>query len=354
MELGICTFAETTADPRTGVTISAQERLANLMEEMELADELGLDVFAVGEHHRDDFAVSSPATVLAAASQRTTRIRLSSGVTVLSSDDPVRVFQQFATVDLLSGGRAEVLAGRGSFTESYPLFGYDLEDYDELYAEKLDLLLALRDHERVTWEGRHRPALHDQAVFPRPVQERLPVGVAVGGTPQSVVRAGLLGLPITFAIIGGMPEQFAPLVQLYRDAIAHAGHAPEVGRVAINTHGYVGADHATAMAEFWPSYRITMDRVGRERGWPPMRREQFEQSSSPRGALMLGSSEEVAAKILAQHELFGHDRYLIQFSGGTLPHEQNLAAIRRFATEVAPVVRAEVARRREATVASPA
>ncbi|HYF28420.1 MAG TPA: LLM class flavin-dependent oxidoreductase, partial [Baekduia sp.] len=234
MELGVATFA----DLASGV--SPQQRMADLLEEAKLADELGLDVFAVGEHHRPDFLVSSPAVALAAAAAVTDRVRLSSAVTVLSSDDPVRVFQDFAQIDLLSGGRAEIMAGRGSFTESFPLFGQDLDDYDELFAEKLDLLLRLRESTHVTWSGRHRPALHDAGVWPRPVQEPLPVWVAVGGSPQSVVRAGTLGLPLTIAIIGGQPERFAPLVELYREAVARAGHDPSAARVAINTHAFVG------------------------------------------------------------------------------------------------------------------
>src|SRR3954469_12066192 len=239
MELGIYTFAQTTPHPSTGRTVSPQQRLADLLEEIELADELGLDVFGVGEHHRPEFAVSAPAVVLAAAAAKTERIRLTSAVTVLSSDDPVRVFQDFATVDLLSGGRAEIMAGRGSFVESFALFGYDLEDYDDLYAEKLDLLLKLRERVQVTWSGRHRPALRDAGVFPRPVQDPLPVWVAVGGSPESVVRAGTLGLPLTLAIIGGQPERFAPLVALYREAARRAGHDPADLPVAINTHAFV-------------------------------------------------------------------------------------------------------------------
>src|ERR1700690_4372056 len=240
MELGVATFA----DLASGV--SPQQRMRELMEEAELADQLGLDVFAIGEHHRPDFLVSSPATVLAAAAVRTERIRLSSAVTVLSSDDPVRVFQQFAHVDLLSGGRAEIMAGRGSFIESFPLFGYDLDDYDDLYAEKLDLLLKIRDSDRVSWSGRHRAALEDAGVWPRPVQDPLPVWVAVGGSPQSVVRAGTLGLPLTIAIIGGPYQRFAPLVDLYREAYAVAGHDPAGAKVAINTHAFVGATSAEA------------------------------------------------------------------------------------------------------------
>lgn len=339
MELGLATFADLAAGT------SPQQRMADLVEEGTLADELGLDVFAVGEHHRADFLISSPAIALAAIAVKTERIRLSSAVTVLSSDDPVRVFQDFAQVDLLSGGRVEIMAGRGSFIESFPLFGLDLDDYDELYAENLDLLLALRDHTHVTWSGRHRAPLDHAGVFPRPVQEQLPVWVAVGGSPQSVVRAGTLGLPLTLAIIGGQPERFAPLVELYREALAHAGHAPEVGRVAINTHGFVGETSHAADAAFAAPYLGMMNRIGRERGWPPSGRREYDALRSPRGAVAAGSSEQVAEKLLFEHELFGHDRFVMQMSVGAVAHAAVLRSMERFATEVAPVVRAEVARR---------
>jgi len=339
MELGVATFA----DLSTGV--SPQQRMRELMEEAELADQLGLDVFAIGEHHRPDFLISSPAIALAAAAVRTERIRLSSAVTVLSSDDPVRVFQDFAQVDLLSGGRAEIMAGRGSFIESFPLFGYDLDDYDELYAEKLDLLLKLRESERVTWAGRHRAPLNDAGVWPRPVQDPLPVWVAVGGSPQSVVRAGTLGLPLTIAIIGGQLERFVPFVELYREAVARAGHDPAVARVAINTHAFVGETSAQADSAFAAPYLAGMNRIGRERGWPPSGRREYEALRSPRGALAAGSPQEVAEKILFGHELFGHQRYIGQMSVGAVAHADVLRSMERFGTEVAPVVRAEVARR---------
>ena len=276
---------------------------------------------------------------------KTTRIRLSSAVTVLSSDDPVRVFQDFAQLDLLSGGRAEIMAGRGSFVESFPLFGLDLDDYDELYAEKLDLLLELREHTRVTWSGRHRPALDGAGVYPRPVQERLPVWVAVGGSPQSVIRAGTLGLPLTLAIIGGQPERFAPLVRLYREALEHAGYDPAVGKLAINTHGFVGATSAQADAAFAVPYLRMMNRIGRERGWPPSGRREYEALRSPRGAVAAGSPEQVAEKLLLEHELFGHGRYVMQMSVGAVAHADVLRSMELFATEVAPLVREEVARR---------
>jgi probable LLM family oxidoreductase len=338
MEIGVYTFAELG-------DISAEQRLRNLLEEIELADQVGLDVFGLGEHHRPDFVVSSPAVVLGAAAARTKAIRLSSAVTVLSSDDPVRVFQDFATVDLLSGGRAEIMAGRGSFIESFPLFGYDLDDYDELFAEHLELLLKIREQEHVTWSGRHRPALEDAGVWPRPVQDPLPVWIAVGGTPQSVARAGLLGLPLALAIIGGQPERFAPLIDLYRQAAAQGGHDPAALPVGINSHAYVADSSQRAADEFFPSYAVMMNRIGRERRWPPLTREQFDHGRALHGHLMVGSPEEVVEKILFQHELFGHQRFLAQMSVGTLPHAQVMRSIELLGTEVAPVVRREVAAR---------
>ncbi len=338
MEIGVYTFAEVGAGG-----VSPEQRIRNLLEEMELADQVGLDVFGLGEHHRPDFAVSAPAVALAAGAARTERIRLTSAVSVLSSDDPVRVFQEFATLDLVSGGRAEIMAGRGSFVESFPLFGYDLDDYDELFAEKLELLLAIRESERVTWSGRHRAPLDDIGVYPRPVQDPLPVWVAVGGTPQSLVRAGRLGLPLALAIIGGAPERFAPLVQLYREALAESGHQPLP--VGINSHAYVADGSQQAADEYFPAYAGMMTRIGRERGWSPMTRHQFDTLRSPRGALVVGSPEEVAQKILFQHELFGHQRFLAQLSVGDMPHDRVLRAIELLGTEVAPIVRREVERR---------
>ena len=343
MEIGIYTFADVTPEAGAGRGAAAARRLRELMEEVELADRVGLDVFGVGEHHRPDYAVSAPAVVLAAAAERTERIRLTSAVTVLSSDDPVRVFQQFATLDLLSGGRAEIMAGRGSFTESFPLFGHALDDYDELFAEKLELLLKLRGGARVAWSGKHRAALRDLAVYPRPLQEPLPVWLAVGGTPQSLVRAGTLGLPLALAIIGGAPERFAPLVQLYRDSARRAGHDPARLPVGINSHAYVADTSQRAADEFFPSYAEVMTRIGRERGWPPATREQFEALRSPRGALLVGSPQEVADKILFQHEVFGNGRCLLQVGLGTLPHDRAMRAIELLGTEVAPAVRRALA-----------
>jgi probable LLM family oxidoreductase len=338
MELGIYTFAETTPDPATGVTIGPGQRFRDLIEEIELADQVGLDVFGIGEHHRSDFIASAPPIILAAAAARTKTIKLTSAVTVLSSDDPVRVYQQFATLDLLSGGRAEIMAGRGSFIESFPLFGYDLDDYDSLFAEKLELLLQIRAQERVTWSGEHRTPLQGQGIYPR-TRPDLPIWVAVGGNPPSAVRAGVLGLPMALAIIGGMPERFRPFVDLYREAGREAGHDADALPVGINTHGYVAETSQRAADEFFPSYAAQMSRLGRERGWPPTTRQQFDAGRTPRGHLMIGSPQEVVDKILLQHEALGHRRYLMQMSVGTMPHAQTMRSIELFGTIVAPAVR---------------
>lgn len=337
MELGISSFAELTPDPVTGKTISGHQRMIDLMEEIELADQVGLDVYALGEHHRPDFIVSSPAVVLAAAAVKTNHIRLSSAVTVLSSDDPVRVYQDFATVDLLSRGRAEIMAGRGSFIESFPLFGYDLKDYDELFSEKLELLLKLNESEKISWKGKHRSQIKNLGVYPRPFQKKLPVWIAVGGTPESVIRSGKLGLPMAMAIIGGSPANFLPLVELYRKTSAAAGH----GRLplAVHSHGYISEDSQQAADEFFPSYAYVMSNIGRERGWPPTTRAQFEAGRSKQGALLVGSPQQVIDKILFEKELFGLDRFLLHVSVGTMPHAQIMHSIEMFGTRVAPVVR---------------
>lgn len=337
MELGITSFGDLTPNPFTGETISPEQRMKDLLEEIVLADQVRLDVFGVGEHHRSDYIVSSPAVVLGAAAAATKHIRLTSAVTVLSSDDPVRVFQQFATVDLLSGGRAEIIAGRGSFIESFPLFGYDLDDYSELFTEKLDLLLKLRASERVTWTGKHRASIAGLGVYPRPVQNPLPIWIGVGGTPQSVIRAGALGLPLALAIIGGQPARFAPLIDLYRDSARQAGHDPSTLPVAINSLGYLA--EAGAAEEFFPYYAPMIDKIGRERGWPPLTPEAYAASHSPRGALVIGDPQQIVDKILYEHELFDHNRFMLQFSTGTLPHEKNMRAIELFGTVVAPAVR---------------
>ncbi|MDH3205802.1 MAG: LLM class flavin-dependent oxidoreductase [Gemmatimonadota bacterium] len=342
MEIGLFTFAETRVDPATGEQLEAGERIRRLIEEIELADQVGLDVFGVGEHHRPDYSVSAPAIVLAAAAARTKRIRLTSAVTVLSSDDPVRVFQDFATIDQLSSGRAEIMAGRGSFTESFPLFGQDLADYDELFSEKLDLLMTLRENERVTWSGRHRSSIEGRGVYPRPFQDSLPIWIAVGGTPSSVVRAARLGLPIAVAIIGGAPARFVDFVQLYRSEAEKAGHDPARLPVSINSHGFLAetADEAADLA--FPPFSETMTRIGRERGWPPTTRAHFDAERGPHGALLVGSPDDLIEKILYQHSLFGHDRMLIQLTVGPMPHDKVLRAIELLGTVVAPAVRAAV------------
>ncbi len=340
MELGIYTFVENTPLEGSGKTLTPQQRMRNLMEEAELADQAGLDVFAIGEHHRQEYVSSAPPVILAAAAERTKNIRLSSAVTVLGSDDPVRVFQQFATLDLLSGGRAEIMAGRGSFIESFPLFGYELQDYDEIFAEKLELLIQLRESERITWSGRHRPSIDNRGVYPRPVQEQLPIWVAVGGTPQSAVRTGALGLPMAIAIIGGQPAQFAGFAQLHREAAQNAGH--EVPAISINSHGFIADDSHQARDDAFPAFKDTMDRIGRERGWSPMSRDQFDASCTRYGANLVGSPQEVIDKILYQHEIFGHQRFLLQMTVGSIPHKKVLRSIELFGNEVAPAIRKEI------------
>jgi probable LLM family oxidoreductase len=338
VEIGIYTFAERTPDA-SGHLVSAERRLEDLLEEMELADQLGLDVFGVGEHHRPDYVVSSPAVVLAAGAMRTKRIRLTSAVSVLSSDDPVRVFQDFATLDLLSQGRAEIMAGRGSFIASFPLFGYDLDVYDELFAEKLDLLIEVRESETVEWRGVHRAPIRGRSVYPRPIQNPLPVWVAVGGTPQSVVRAATLGLPMALAIIGGEPERFKPMIDLYRETAKRVGRDPASLPVSINSHGYIADSSRQAADEAFPPYLDVMGRIGRERGWSPPTRAKFEAERSKRGALLVGEPQEVIDKILFEHELFAHQRFLMQMSVGTMPHAQIMHSIELLGTVVAPAVR---------------
>ncbi len=342
-EIGIYSFAE--IDPDASSPESPAQRLSNLLETIELADQVGLDVFGIGEHHRPEFVASSPAVILAAAAARTKNIRLTSSVTVLSSDDPVRVFQDFATLDLLSNGRAEIMAGRGSFIESFPLFGYDLNDYHDLFTEKLELLLKLRDSERVTWSGHHRPSINNLGVYPRPVQEKLPVWIAVGGTPESVVRAGTLGLPLAIAIIGGQPERFAPLANLYREAGRQAGHDPAQLKLSINSHGFLGDNADQAADDYFPSVAVMMNRIGRERGWPPMSRAQLEQSRTLRGSDFVGDPDAIIEKILFQHGLFGHQRFLVQLGLGGIPHQKMMRAVELLGTKVAPVVRQEIAAR---------
>lgn len=337
MELGIYSFVENTPLAGNGETRSARQRLTDLLEEITLADQAGLDVYAIGEHHRKEYLASAPAVILAAAASRTKSIRLSSAVTVLGSEDPVRVFQQFATLDLLSDGRAEIMAGRGSFTESFPLFGYDLQQYDELFSEKLELLLALSEKEVISWSGRHRPDIPNRGIYPRPLQDRMPVWVAVGGTPQSAVRTGSLGLPMAIAIIGGDPRQFVPMAALHRESATRNGH-PEPA-LSINSHGFIARDSQTAKNLAWPAFELTMNRIGKERGWPPMTREQFEASCTRHGANMVGSPAEITEKILYQHEQFKHQRFLLQLTVGSISHKEVMESIELLGTKVAPAVR---------------
>ena len=324
MEIGIYTFADVGANGSHGT------RLRNLVEEIELADQVGLDVFGVGEHHRPDYSVSTPAVALAAGAARTRNIKLTSAVTVLSSDDPVRVFQQFATLDGISNGRAEIMAGRGSFIESFPLFGYDLGDYDALFAEKLDRLLKLRDG-------------LVPGVYPRPEQAKLPVWIAVGGTPQSVVRAATLGLPMALAIIGGDPRRFQPFYDLYREAWAKAGRNPGEERLSLNMHGFVAETTQRAMDEFYGPHNEVMNRIGRERGWPPSGRAQFDAACGPNGHLVIGDPERVADRIIALHRIFGNQRIMIQMAIGTMPHDKVMRAIELLGTKVAPRVKEAIA-----------
>lgn len=338
MELGLYTFVEHTPD-RHGTLIPREQRIANLIEEAVLADQVGLDTFGIGEHHREDYLASAPTMLLAAIAARTSRLKLSTAVTVLSSEDPVRVFQQFSTLDLLSQGRAEIMAGRGSFIESFPLFGYDLNDYDALFTEKLDLLLELVRNERVTWKGRHRAPLADQVVYPRPLQEQLPVWIAVGGTPQSVIRAAMHGVPMALAIIGGSPERFVPYAELYRDTWQKAGHDPAKLQLSINSHGFIGDTTAEAAEIAWHPYALQMGKIGRERGWPPPTKHQFDAERSAKGAVLIGDPQQVIDKILWEHELFGMTRFTLQMSVGSLPHKDLMHAIELYGTVVAPAVR---------------
>ena len=340
MQIGIDSFVSTVTDPDTGVTLRPDERMANLLEEVEQADRSGLDTFGVGEHHREDFLDSAPSLILAAAAARTEQIRLNSAVTVLSAADPVRVFQQFATLDLLSGGRAELVVGRGSFTEAFPLFGLALEDYDTLFAEKLDLLLRIRENPTVHWSGQHRAPLTGQGVYPRPVQDELPVWVGVGGSPESFVRAGALGLPLMVAIIGGEPRRFRPLVDLYREAARRAGHAPEDLKVSIHVPGLIADTTEEAADLFYPGYAQMFGRIGRERGFPPVTRAGYDATRGPTGALFIGDPKTVATKIVAVSEaLGGIDRVTLQMTNERLSHRAMLRSIELLGTEVKPRVR---------------
>lgn len=341
MQIGIDSFAAAIPDPVTGVALTPVERMQTLLQEIALADRVGLDVFGIGEHHRPEFLDSAPAVILAAAATITERIRLTSAVTVLSAADPVRVFQEFATLDLISKGRAEIVAGRGSFIESYPLFGLQLEDYDSLFAEKLELLLTIREHTRVHWSGQHRAPLTGQSIYPRPLQTPLPVWVGVGGTPASFVRAGTLGLPLMVAIIGGEHRRFRPLVDLYREAGRRAGHADEALRVGVHSIGFLADTTEDAANEFYPGYAHTFTEIGKERGWPPTTRAQFDAQRGPTGALVIGDPDTVATKLLRiNDDLGGIVRFTFQMGVSTLPHARMLRAIELLGTAVAPRVRA--------------
>jgi len=338
VQIGIDSFAAAYTD--SSLAVSPSDRLRDLVDEIAQADQVGLDVFGIGEHHRRDYLDSAPVVILAAAAARTQRIRLTSAVTVLSAADPVRVFQQFATLDLLSQGRAEMVVGRGSFIDAFPLFGLSLEDYDELFIEKLELLLKIRDHEHVEWSGKHRPTLTGQGVYPRPLQDSLPIWLGVGGTPQSFVRAGRLGLPLAVAIIGGETRRFRPLVDLYREAGKQAGHPPERLKVSLHALGYVAATTQQAADEFFPGYARAFTDVGRERGWPPVTRAAFDAQRGPHGAFLLGGPDEVADKILRHSEaLGGISRVTFQMNVASLPHAKLMDSIELLGTKVAPAIR---------------
>jgi probable LLM family oxidoreductase len=343
MQFGFDSFVEINPDPATGQTVSPVQRVHDLLEEVELADQVGLDIFGIGEHHREEFLASAPAVLLAAAAARTKRIRLTSAVTVLSSDDPVRVFQDFATLDLISNGRAEIILGRGSFIESYPLFGFDLNNYDALFSEKLDLLLKIRDNAHVTWSGKYRPSLSGEGIYPRPVQQRLPIYIGVGGTPASFARAGALGLPLILAIIGGEPHRFRSLVDLYRESGRRAAHRVEDLPVGIHSIGYLADTTQQAADEFYPAYSRIFNKIGKERGWPPVTRTQYDATRSPKGALLVGDPEAVAEKILYENEaLGGIDSMTMLLNGGSVSHAKAMHAIELLGTRVAPMVKKEL------------
>lgn len=339
IEFGIMTFADMEPETEVGKGTNAHQRVQNLLEEIRLADDLGIDVFGIGEHHREDYAVSSPSTILAAAAAITKNIKLTSAVTVLSSDDPVRVYQQFATIDLLSGGRAEMMVGRGSFTESFPLFGYDLNDYHHLFEEKLELLLAINKQEKISWEGRLRAPINNLGIYPRAVTGEIPIWIAAGGTPESAVRAAKLKLPLMLAIIGGMPENFVPFINLYRKSSENMGTKTQDLQIGINNHMFVLENDAEAADLFFPYYAKMMDRVGRTRGWQPMTRAQFDFMRSERGSLLVGDVEKVVQKMVFQYQLFGYTRFMAHVSLGTTPHALTLKSIEIFAKQVIPEVR---------------
>jgi probable LLM family oxidoreductase len=339
MEFGISTFGEIVPDKVAGNAVNAHKRVQELLKEAKLADEIGLDVFALGEHHRADYVISSPEMILSAAAAITKNIKFISAVTVLSSADPVRVFQHFATLDLISNGRAEIMAGRGSFIESFPLFGYDLNDYDELFIEKLGLLLNINQHEIVNWKGTHRASINNLGVYPRPLQKQLPIWIAVGGTPASVVRAGNLNLPLTIAILGGSPVQFTQLTNLYRNAAQKAGHDVDKLQLCINEHLYLADSSDKARDEFWMIYEKMMNKIGRERGWGKMTRDHFNDLCDPDGPLLVGDVKEVTEKLIYQYKLFNNTRFLAQIISGDIAHEKIMHSIELFGKEVMPAVK---------------
>src|SRR6201981_1866726 len=343
MQIGVDSFGAVISESATGLSVSALQRMDNLLDEIVLADQVGLDVFGIGEHHRTEFVDSAPAVILGAAATRTKNIRLTSAVTVLSAADPVRVFQEFATLDLLSHGRAEMVAGRGSSVEAYPLFGFDLEDYDSLFSEKLDLLLRIRENTHVHWTGKHRPPLTGQAIYPRPLQNPLPIWIGVGGTPASFARAGVLGLPLMVAIIGGEPRRFRPLIDLYREAGRRAGHSVEKLIVGLHAIGFLGDTTEEAADSFYPGYAHTFTKIGKERGWPPATRAQFDALRGSTGALLIGDAETVARKVLYVNQVLGGlSRITFQMGVSALAHDKMLRSIEILGTHVAPKVRKEL------------
>ena len=344
-ELGLYSFVDHGYNEVTGTAKEPAQVMENFLETIELADQTGLDVIALGEHHREEYLSSAPAVVLAAIAARTKNIRLSSAVTVLSSEDPVRVFQQFSTLDLISGGRAEIMAGRGSFIESFSLFGYDLNDYGPLFDEKLRLLTQITDNQSVTWSGKFRSALENQVIYPRPIQNKIPLWVAVGGSPDSSKRAASMGLPMAFAIIGGLPERFAPFFELYRNTSREFGFDPDRIPLSVNSHGFIADQSQDAVDVYYPHAQIMFNKIGQERGWGPTSREQLESQRTLRGSDFVGSPDEIIEKILFQHEIFQHQRFLIYMGNNAIKHKKMMRAIELFGTKVAPEVRKEIARR---------
>jgi probable LLM family oxidoreductase len=339
MEIGIDSFASAMISSDTNNAITSTQAMSELLERIEKADESGLHLFGIGEHHRKEFLDSAPAVILAAAASRTKQIKLTSAVTVLSAADPVRVFQNFATLDLISKGRAEMVVGRGSFTESFPLFGLDFHDYDALFSEKLELLLTIRKQEVVNWSGKFRPALKNQSIYPRPFQSQIPIWVGVGGTPESFIRAGSLGLPLMVAVIGGETHRFRPLIDLYKEAGKRAGHPPEVLKVGLHSLGYIANTSQEALDDYYPGYAETFTRIGKERGWPPVTRQRFDAQNGPLGALCVGSPEEVAEKILRHSEaLGGISRFTFQMDNAALPHEKLLRSIELIGSRIIPLI----------------